>query len=84
VQFVQPVLRDAEAPAAARFAQAAFHRSAAPLQQVPANGQEGGGEDQEQQERGEEPGRVERSPVKGRRQRQCPARRRHPLSVPWV
>jgi hypothetical protein len=60
VQFFQPVLGDAETPGVTRLAQAALDRPAAPFQQVAAGGQESGGEHQDEDEGGEQPGRVER------------------------
>jgi hypothetical protein len=60
VQFFHTVLSDAQTPAPAGPTQAAFHRPAATFQQVAAGGQEPGGEHQEQDKSGEEPGRIER------------------------
>jgi hypothetical protein len=61
VQLLQPVLSHAETPATARrFTQAALNRPAAPFQQVAAGGQIRGSKHEDQDERGEKPGRIER------------------------
>jgi hypothetical protein len=60
VQFFQCVLGHAEAPAAARPSQPALDRPATSFQQIAAGGKVTGGKHEEQDERGEQPGRIER------------------------
>jgi hypothetical protein len=60
VQFFQRVLGHPEAPAAAGPAQPALDRPATSFQQVAAGGEVASGEHEDQDERGEQPGRIER------------------------
>jgi len=59
-QLFPPVGRHAEAPAPARLAQAALHRAAAALEQEPARGDRGGGQDRRDEQDSEEPGGIKR------------------------
>jgi hypothetical protein len=60
VELVELVGGQAQAPRPARPAQAALDPGAAALEQEPPHGDAGGGQDEQDQEGGEEPGRIER------------------------